>query len=204
MFVEYRSERFYLQSSKRYFQSGNKDCEERLLHRRVWSDVNGPIPPDTDIHHKDGNWENNDISNLEAISSSEHRRLHMLDRWADEAQREVMLSALEKAQELAKPWHSSDDGIRFHQQNCRLSWENRHPVDITCEVCGNEFKAIRTEVAKTCSKSCRQKLSYKNRFNVERDCRFCGKKFMASKYKQALFCSRTCSNVARFKKDQEK
>lgn len=197
MFVEYKSERFYLQSSKRYFQSGRKDCSERLLHRRVWSDINGPIPPNTDIHHKDGDINNNDISNLEAIPASEHKRMHMIERWADATEKEKMMVGLEKAVEASKAWHSSEDGIKFHQENGKASWENRNPVEMTCEVCGDGFLAIRVEVAKTCSKSCRQKLNYKNRFNVERDCGFCGKKFMANKYKKSLFCSRTCSNRAK-------
>lgn len=43
-----------------------------LMHRYVWRKHNGTIPKGYDIHHKDGNRENNDIRNLEIMSKSEH------------------------------------------------------------------------------------------------------------------------------------
>jgi len=38
------------------------------------------LPVDIHVHHKDENFLNNDISNLELIDPSEHGKLHMLDR----------------------------------------------------------------------------------------------------------------------------
>lgn len=50
-------------------------------HRKVWKSVNGEIPVDAfgrsyDIHHLDGNYDNNDISNLKAMSIQEHYDIH--------------------------------------------------------------------------------------------------------------------------------
>lgn len=50
-------------------------------YRKIWSDQYGPIPVDElgrtyDIHHIDGNRENNDISNLKAVSLQEHYEIH--------------------------------------------------------------------------------------------------------------------------------
>lgn len=45
-------------------------------HRVVWEEKNGVIPKGYQLHHKDGNKENNRISNLECLSRAEHRAIH--------------------------------------------------------------------------------------------------------------------------------
>lgn len=50
-------------------------------YRKKWISYYGDIPTDDqgrlyDIHHIDGNRENNDISNLKAVSLEEHREIH--------------------------------------------------------------------------------------------------------------------------------
>lgn len=51
------------------------------IHRKIWEESNGPIPLDSDgrsyeIHHVDGNPENNDISNLICVTIQEHYDIH--------------------------------------------------------------------------------------------------------------------------------
>ena len=46
------------------------------LHTQIYIDTYGPIPQGYHVHHKDGNPLNNEPSNLEAISVTEHRRKH--------------------------------------------------------------------------------------------------------------------------------
>ena len=46
------------------------------VHRLVWEKAHGPIPKGYEIHHKDGNGNNNDLSNLELLTCSEHKALH--------------------------------------------------------------------------------------------------------------------------------
>jgi hypothetical protein len=48
----------------------------RSLHRDVWESVHGPIPEGHHVHHKNNDWDRNDIDDLECLSSSDHRRLH--------------------------------------------------------------------------------------------------------------------------------
>lgn len=43
-----------------------------LLHRLVYEAFVGPIAPDMEIHHKDGNRQNNCISNLQCLSKKAH------------------------------------------------------------------------------------------------------------------------------------
>lgn len=46
-------------------------------HRYVWEKTKGPIPSGYEIHHIDGNRQNNNINNLECVAESEH---HSRDR----------------------------------------------------------------------------------------------------------------------------
>lgn len=53
----------------------------RKDYRKIWIDHHGSIPKDEhgksyDIHHIDGNINNNDISNLLAVSIKEHYQIH--------------------------------------------------------------------------------------------------------------------------------
>lgn len=50
------------------------------LHRLVWYNTHGSIPKGNIIHHKDGNPQNNRLSNLACMTRSEHQRLHHTGR----------------------------------------------------------------------------------------------------------------------------
>ena len=72
-------------NGKKYFKWGarnyyryTKDKKVYYLHRDIWSYFNGIIPIDMEIHHKDGNSENNYLSNMEAIDYKEE----LAPRWA--------------------------------------------------------------------------------------------------------------------------
>lgn len=62
---------YYVIKSNEY---GFRDC---YLHRLIMADALGcGIPSDYHVHHIDGDKLNNDISNLELLSRSEHKSLH--------------------------------------------------------------------------------------------------------------------------------
>jgi hypothetical protein len=51
-------------------------------YRKIWERVNGPIPKDDkgrsfQIHHVDGNNQNNAIENLKCVSLEEHYQIHL-------------------------------------------------------------------------------------------------------------------------------
>lgn len=48
----------------------------RMEHNIVWERYYGEIPNGKQIHHKDGNKLNNNITNLELVSPLEHKREH--------------------------------------------------------------------------------------------------------------------------------
>lgn len=47
-----------------------------LYHRYIYEQHNGPIPDGCVIHHIDGDIYNNDISNLQCMTNSQHSKLH--------------------------------------------------------------------------------------------------------------------------------
>ena len=47
------------------------------MHRYVWEQANGSIPAKMLVHHIDGDEFNNALSNLELMSYTDHKRLHM-------------------------------------------------------------------------------------------------------------------------------
>ena len=46
------------------------------LHRLIYEAAYGPIPPGFAIHHRDGDKQNNDPTNLVPIDPTEHNRMH--------------------------------------------------------------------------------------------------------------------------------
>lgn len=64
-------------NGKKYVTFGSKD----YLHRMIWEYYNNKdIPEGYVVHHKDFDILNNDISNLELMSSTEHKSLHLFVR----------------------------------------------------------------------------------------------------------------------------
>lgn len=66
----YLSRGYYIISSSKEGNRGKK------LHRLIYEDHYGPIPKGMQIHHIDGDTTNNDISNLQLVSISEHNKIH--------------------------------------------------------------------------------------------------------------------------------
>ena len=120
-----------------------------LLHRDVWIHFNGPIPVGHEIHHKDENPANNDITNLECITIKEHRARHRIAmlRWmySDEAK-----AMRRHARELAKDWHRSEEGRAWHRQHAQDILDPRACV---CRWCGKEFIAKRKNAVNYCCNS---------------------------------------------------
>ena len=195
--IVYKEETFYLQTSGKYYQSGNKTVKHRLLHRRIWADANGDIPDGYVVHHVDGDWQNNDLSNLEAIPSGKHSSDHMIERHKDPQMKAIFDAGLVKAREAAKKWHASEEGIEWHRKNGLAVWQNKEQSSVICQSCNAEFKTFWPQKAKFCSKACQSKTAYYKDFQSERNCTHCGQSFKANKYRKTSFCSRTCSNRAR-------
>ena len=58
---------------RKYYKQFGK---QRFEHCVVWEQHYGEIPKGMQVHHRDGNKQNNDISNLVLVDSLTHKRLH--------------------------------------------------------------------------------------------------------------------------------
>ena len=196
-FVFYNGEKFWLQTTGRYYQSGKTTATERLLHRRIWIDAYGDIPAGMQVHHKNGDWSDNAIENLELVSESEHKSAHMTANMSDPEFRARAFQGLELARVKAAEWHGSEEGIAWHKEHGKRTWEGRTPAKATCSVCGAEFESFFPERARFCSRSCEQKQSFQRHKTATANCAMCGKEFVFNKYRKQECCSRTCANRRR-------
>ena len=53
-----------------------KTRRQRFEHVLVWERHYGPVPPGSEIHHRNGNKLDNRIKNLQLLTRLEHKRLH--------------------------------------------------------------------------------------------------------------------------------
>ena len=171
-----------------------------LLHRYVWEYHNGEIPKGYDIHHINGDKDNNDISNLEVIQRCEHLKQHWASKSDDEIQkyRENMKEA---ALPQAIKWHGSEQGKEWHKEHYQQMKERLHQrKEFECKNCGKKYFATRSGFCCNACKSAYRRKTGVDNINVI--CEYCGKEFVTSKYSKARFCSATCTNKAvRWKKE---
>lgn len=172
----------------------------KYMHRYVWEYYNGKIPKGYEIHHIDFDRSNNDISNLQIVSRSEHRKIH-----ADlltEQQREWRRENINRtARPKAIEWHKSGEGTKWHSEQIkRMHEENAFKRNLICTNCGKEYIG---EIHKNggnafCSNACKSSYRRKNRLDdIERVCPICGETFKTNKYRPSTTCSRSCANRLR-------
>jgi hypothetical protein len=115
-----------------------------LLHREIWIFHNGAVPDGWHIHHKDGDWNNNDISNLEAVSPVSHAARHGVESYIRNTS-PAHLAHLERIRGLAKEWHRSKEGRAWHRQNIKnqtvrgVPYSKAAYFDRACCICGKAF-----------------------------------------------------------------
>jgi len=118
-----------------------------MHYRDIWRKANGEIPRDEngisyEIHHKDGNRENNEISNLECLSILEHYQKH-LDQ-GDLAEASAIYARMKKLLrgevlndrplEGTKWYWKGDCQIQLSPLDCRIEEEGwtlgMHPLTV--------------------------------------------------------------------------
>lgn len=169
----------------------------KRLHIYVWEYHNGcEVPKGYEIHHKDLNKDNNDISNLICIPSKEHKHIHSL-LLTDEQRASRRANMNEKARPKAIEWHKSEEGRAWHkeQYNKTLGSANRKKVIKICEECGAEYEAYNNGSNRFCSNKCKSRWRRASGIdNVERVCECCGKVFSTNKYKPTKYCGNVCAS----------
>ena len=181
-----------------YFKPGKEWAEGvDYLHREVWKDHYGDIPPNHHIHHKDGDCGNNSIENLECLLVSDHMQEHYSR--LTEGQKQAKKDNFRRAAEFAKAWHGSEEGHEWHVEHGKRCWDDKLPEMHICEHCGKEYESrVTHDNAKFCSNAC--KSAHRRSIgadNEQRICPACGKPFMVNKYTDTKCCSRFCAQRLR-------
>ena len=209
--IEYR-----LMGAGKYYLSQSTSNEGRKgakgLHVAVWEYYSGQkVPKGYEVHHIDGNPFNNDFSNLECVSPSEHRERHKesLDEY-NKSQKQ--LDHLERIGPLTKEWHASEEGREWHKNHYEESLGKIEPTEHTCILCGKKFMS-KYKYAKYCSHNCEVKYAYKTKTHTEtRKCVICGKEFEAvihdstssKRQKGSQTCSKSCRSKLLHRNRKEK
>ena len=190
----FNGKEYHLYQGERHYSRGT-----RRLHRVVWEYYNGKIPPGYQVHHKDGNPANNDISNLECIPDRTHLEKH-IDSIVKRGKSEKSVKHLASIRTRAAEWHRSDGGREWHREHA--SGEKERKIECTCIVCGKQFLSAYSD-ARFCSNNCKSKWRRDNHQDDEtRVCIVCGKEFRTNRFGNTKCCSRSCA--ARYRNSQRR
>lgn len=171
------------------------------LHVAIWEFKNkAAVPVGHVCHHKDGNSFNNDPSNLEVLSKTDHFKHHPYIMTSTQAVH------LDRVRPLAKAWHASEDGLRWHAENSVKMWEKRKKRTIQCETCGKDM-LTRAIVRRYCNSYCNY-LALKKLGHYDRQvfCVICEKSFetiVSCTGKVSSTCSRSCRGKLRASRSKQ-
>lgn len=140
------------------------------LHRRIYEEHYGPIPEGYHVHHVDLDCTNNHPSNLVALTPADHRKAHP----GHDLHSPENLALLDSIRPLS---HESARENGLYSRIAKEHWDKISPEErseimrnrwtkvesktLMCQVCGEEFRAKRSD-AKTCSRKCRNAKSRRN------------------------------------------
>ena len=150
-----------------------------------------------DVHHIDGNKDNNDISNLQLLNKTEHKKIHSdSSKWSEDRLKKAR-RRMDYAREYANLWHKSQEGREWHKEQWKnsLGKYQNNKIKKKCKYCGNEYEVNKSNAStsKFCSNKC--KSAYRRASgvdNVERVCAKCGNIYLVNKYSNGKLC-RKCS-----------
>ena len=184
------------ENGRYYFEHTTKNSARenaRQLHRAVWEFYNGPIPEGYQIHHKDHDVDNNDISNLECVSRKEHLSHHAYLNSQNEEYVKKREETLHQNRAKAAEWHRSTDGKEWHRNHAKESIGLVKRCGKSCTFCGKEYEALPWQ--EYCCQSCAEK-ARRRRIGLkfdgsQRNCKFCGEWYSPRIHNQ-IFCSTRC------------
>ena len=197
--IIYDGKRFTLCEGKKYHYNSSV---RRHLHQYIWEEANGAIPEGWEVHHKDLNPYNNDLSNLEAMPAEEHRAIHReLNKNNPERMAFWRDNLNEKARPKACEWHGSEAGIAWHKEHYERMKDKLHQtITIKCDCCGEEAVVPKNKRNRFCSNRCKSKWRRDNGLdNITKTCLVCNKEYVTNKYSKTKACSRSCASKLRGK-----
>lgn len=199
---EFEGARYYRRPPG-YYRSDAQTSDGEYLHRKVWVVNKGPIPAKHDVHHKDHNCSNNNLSNLELLSDTEHGRRHMSLPERIKASRENMYkTAIPAAVAWRKKNPKAASAIGKLGAAGMKKWLKAQPLKkLICSHCGKIYEALALADQKLyfCSKKCIAANRRDSGIDDEmRECRRCGDRFIKNRFSKVMFCTRSCAHKFRF------
>lgn len=181
--------RFTRDDKTGYYLSTKKRNSKRFrLHRYIWEYYNGVIPKGYVVHHIDHNKNNNELYNLELLSSSEHKKRHAKEL-TNEQRQKLRENFNKNARPKAIEWHKSDEAKKWHKEQYKKTLGNAQTKNYICLNCQKEFEAKPYGINKFCSNKCKSAYRRKTGVdNITRNCIVCGNVFHCNKYSKIQKC----------------
>lgn len=153
--------KFYLHKASGYWISCDYSKERPRIraHQWIWINHHGPIPKGYHLHHKNEDKSDNRIENLELIEASRHFKHHY---YKDPSRAVHSKESIDKIRPLTKKWHASEEGKAWHAAHGIITWLNREPFKIKCQICSKEVET-KTFHQKFCHPNCKAKALRKRR-----------------------------------------
>ena len=161
------------------------------IHQIIWQYYNGEIPTDDvyDVHHRNLNPADNDVSNFQLLPHAKHMRLHGSM---------VSKSPCEKICPHCGKYFTRKPNLpnqKYCSSYCARKAQAIPRQEKTCPTCGKIFTPPNYRREQVyCSRSC-----YINAPKPDRTktCPICGKIFFDPKHPNVLCCSRSCAGKMR-------
>lgn len=176
-----------------WVNSSKKTGSVLYLHREKYKQEFGLTEEqikEYEVHHIDGNKDNNEIDNLKLLTTEEHHKLH--DIRSESSHRHVCKkcgrtywSSVSKSTEICDRCDSS----------LAIGGSSMIMIKKRCEYCGAEYetKGVNRNRSKFCSNKCKSAYRRaKGVDNIEKVCERCGSIYLINKYSTGRIC-RKCS-----------
>ena len=173
----------------------------KALHQAIWCFHNGAPSSGHHIHHIDGDTLNNTIANLAAVSPVDHVAAH--EAMHSDAFKQKRRDFIDKIRPLSVAWHGSGEGLAWHSEHGKRSWDNRQSVARICVQCAKPYQSMGGRATdRFCSRPCISRANEASkRYYEQRSCIVCGCAFTVKKSKKQQTCSGKCGAQARKRRE---
>lgn len=180
-----------------YIREHRLIAEKELATNEQLICINGQnvLNPALDVHHIDENKLNNDVKNLQIVTTSEHMQIH------GEKKTKKVKKICKNCGKEYEVINSRKETSKFCCKECMDEFKKKNMIEDICPVCGKTFSHSKNMQRTCCSVECSN--IFKRRKTSTVKCDNCGKLFKIKnsrlKKSKHVFCCRDC--YAEYKKN---